>query len=221
MAEPANCTGTQAYFCDHCKVKRTKTSTPSLCARAARSAHPPPQSMTKSNFSSSRKRKNYSLTNLNSQDRKRLAYSAESSEFLLDHPSSRSNHDDHASPQNRESNDSQSNKTNQPELLKRITLPSEGKNSPDSYKVYAKEERSHYSFNSISSSSTYYHLNHYQELSFSHPHKDTKAVINSKTEQILLPLVQANPLATATPDGHLEVLLVMFLPVELLVSQPK
>ncbi|KAI7944796.1 hypothetical protein MJO28_010491, partial [Puccinia striiformis f. sp. tritici] len=51
MAEPANCTGTQAYFCDHCKVKRTKTSTPSLCARAARSAHPPPQSMTKSNLS--------------------------------------------------------------------------------------------------------------------------------------------------------------------------
>ncbi|KAI9612705.1 hypothetical protein H4Q26_007863 [Puccinia striiformis f. sp. tritici PST-130] len=95
--------------------------------------------------SSSRKRKNSSLANLNSQDRKRLACqlmndvtsnsnsvdlrstsdSAESSEFLLDHPSSRSHHDDHASPQNRESNDSQSNKTNQPELLKRITLPSE------------------------------------------------------------------------------------------------
>ncbi|KAI9601387.1 hypothetical protein H4Q26_001205 [Puccinia striiformis f. sp. tritici PST-130] len=64
-------------------------------------------------------------SNSNSVDLRSTSDSAESSEFLLDHPSSRSNHDDHTSPQNRESNDSQSNNTNQPELLKRITLPSE------------------------------------------------------------------------------------------------
>ncbi|KAI7944953.1 hypothetical protein MJO28_010648 [Puccinia striiformis f. sp. tritici] len=93
--------------------------------------------------SNSRKRKNFSLTNLNSQDHKRLACQslsdvmfnsnsidlqsttdlAESSEFLLDHQTSRSNNKHHATTQNQEPHLSQPNDSIRPRLLKRISLP--------------------------------------------------------------------------------------------------
>ncbi|KAH9453376.1 hypothetical protein Pst134EA_024253 [Puccinia striiformis f. sp. tritici] len=93
--------------------------------------------------SNSRKRKNFSLTNLNSQDHKRLACQplsdvtfnsnsidlqsttdlAESSEFLLDHQTSRSNNEHHATTQNQEPHLSQPNDSIRPRLLERISLP--------------------------------------------------------------------------------------------------
>ncbi|KAI9610658.1 hypothetical protein H4Q26_006805 [Puccinia striiformis f. sp. tritici PST-130] len=83
------------------------------------------------------------LTNLNSQDHKRLACQslsdvmfnsnsidlqsttdlAESSEFLLDHQTSRSNNKHHATTQNQEPHLSQPNDSIRPRLLKRISLP--------------------------------------------------------------------------------------------------
>ncbi|KAI9623523.1 hypothetical protein KEM48_009418 [Puccinia striiformis f. sp. tritici PST-130] len=193
MAEPANCTGTQAYFCDHCKVKRTKTSTPSLCARAARSAHPPPQSMTKSNFKNlvdslpqdflPHTNLSHKKTMINPEmlmilveqstinaekdtihfqvlERERTIVSRilirkiasgsltqrnlRSSFLTIPHQEATTTITHHPKPRIQRVILNRTKRTNQnysKESLYHL------KNSPDSYKVYAKEERSHYSFN--------------------------------------------------------------------------
>ncbi|KNE96128.1 hypothetical protein PSTG_10549 [Puccinia striiformis f. sp. tritici PST-78] len=96
---------------------------------------------------STAKRKNFSPTNPDSHISKRPAChlindvsqnsnsinprlnsdSARSSKSLLDHQSSRSNNENHATPQDIEFNQSQSNEPSGSSLLQRISLPFKGK----------------------------------------------------------------------------------------------
>ncbi|KAH9468859.1 hypothetical protein Pst134EA_009390 [Puccinia striiformis f. sp. tritici] len=118
---------------------------PELKAHYAWSLRQAPSLLCGTSGSDSLKRKNDNLIDLESRISKRFAChlmndvshssnsidtrlnsdSAKPSEFLLDHQPSRSNHDNHATEQNKELTLSQSNESSQLSLLKRISLPFE------------------------------------------------------------------------------------------------